>query len=52
MKNEDPITNETAQWLAATILTLASSINRQKEDTKTDSYKECEDFYNRLFGKT
>ncbi len=52
MKHEDPVTNDTAQWLAAAILTLSSSINKQVGDTKTDTYKECENFYNRLFGST
>ena len=30
MPNEDSMTNETARWLAAAMLTLASSVNKQR----------------------
>jgi len=51
-KEEDPVTNETARWLSAAVLTLASSINKQRGDTTTDAKKECEAFYYKLFGNT
>jgi hypothetical protein len=52
MANDDPMTNETARWLAAAMLTLADATKRQtgQAASKDDTYKECEGFYNRLFG--
>jgi hypothetical protein len=47
MKTEDPLTDETARWLAAAMLSLASALKKQNEET---TYKECQSFYNRLFG--